>query len=98
MERCAAGAFEVTVAGRFAPRKYQTPATTIRISNAAVAASGAMVERLDLAVSDLGAIQLKNIADPVRAYSLEVGKPAQVKPATEAQTPKEPKPTDVKKR
>ena len=36
--------------------------------------------RLDLAVSDLGAIQLKNIAEPVRVYSLEVGKLAQVKP------------------
>jgi adenylate cyclase len=36
--------------------------------------------RLDLAVSDLGAIQLKNIAEPVRVYSLEVGKAAQVKP------------------
>ena len=31
--------------------------------------------RLDLAVSDLGAIQLKNIAEPVRVYALEVGKP-----------------------
>jgi adenylate cyclase len=35
--------------------------------------------RLDLAVSDLGPTQLKNIADPVRVYSLEVGKPAQVR-------------------
>jgi adenylate cyclase len=32
--------------------------------------------RLDLAVRDLGATQLKNIAEPVRVYSLEVGKPA----------------------
>jgi adenylate cyclase len=32
--------------------------------------------RLDLAVRDLGVIQLKNIAEPVRVYSLEVGKPA----------------------
>ncbi len=31
--------------------------------------------RLDLNVSDLGAIALKNIAEPVRAYSVEVGKP-----------------------
>ena len=31
--------------------------------------------RLDLAVSDLGATQLKNIAEPVHIYSLEVGKP-----------------------
>ena len=37
--------------------------------------------RLDLGVSDLGPIQLKNIAEPVRVYSLEVGKPPQPKPA-----------------
>src|SRR5580692_10224318 len=36
--------------------------------------------RLDLAVSDLGPTQLKNIAEPVRVYSLEVGKPIQAKP------------------
>jgi adenylate cyclase len=36
--------------------------------------------RLDLEVSDLGATQLKNIAEPVRVYSLQVGKPAQPKP------------------
>ena len=29
--------------------------------------------RLDLAVSDLGATMLKNIAEPIRVYSLEVG-------------------------
>ena len=29
--------------------------------------------RLDLAVSDIGEVQLKNIAQPIRAYSLEVG-------------------------
>jgi adenylate cyclase len=46
--------------------------------------------RLDLAVSDLGTTQLKNIAEPVRVYSLEVGKPAQAKPVTEAKRP-EPK-------
>ena len=44
--------------------------------------------RLDLAVSDLGQTQLKNIADPVRVYSLEVGKPAQVK-ATKPAAPKQ---------
>ena len=37
--------------------------------------------RLDLAVSDLGPTQLKNIADPIRVYSLEVGKPPLPKPA-----------------
>jgi adenylate cyclase len=36
--------------------------------------------RLDLAVTDLGPIQLKNIADLIRVYSLEVGKPSQAKP------------------
>jgi adenylate cyclase len=35
--------------------------------------------RLDLAVTDLGATQLKNIAEPIRVYSLEVGKLAQAK-------------------
>src|SRR6202140_2835415 len=35
--------------------------------------------RLDLAVSDLGPTQLKNIAEPVRVYSLEVGGRAQAK-------------------
>src|SRR6478672_2687329 len=44
--------------------------------------------RLDLAVSDLGAIQLKNIAEPVRVYSLEVGKAAQAKP-TKPTAPKQ---------
>ncbi len=38
-------------------------------------------QRLDLKVSDLGATQLKNIAEPVHAYSLEVGQPAEAKPA-----------------
>jgi TolB-like protein/Tfp pilus assembly protein PilF len=36
--------------------------------------------RLDLAVSDLGPTQLKNIAEPVRVYSLQVGLPVQAKP------------------
>jgi adenylate cyclase len=43
--------------------------------------------RLDLAVSDLGPKELKNIAEPIRVYSLEVGKPAQAKPTTEAKLP-----------
>src|SRR5438309_8491753 len=38
--------------------------------------------RLDVQVSDLGHTQLKNIAEPVRVYSLQVGLPAQAKPAT----------------
>jgi len=37
--------------------------------------------RLDLKVSNLGATQLKNIAEPVHVYSLEVGQPAEVKAA-----------------
>jgi TolB-like protein/class 3 adenylate cyclase/Tfp pilus assembly protein PilF len=38
--------------------------------------------RLDLAVSDLGPTQLKNIAEPVRVYALEVGAPAHTKVVT----------------
>src|SRR3984957_8285728 len=37
--------------------------------------------RLDMAVTDLGPTQLKNIAEPVRVYSLEIGVPAQAKPS-----------------
>ncbi|HLW89681.1 MAG TPA: adenylate/guanylate cyclase domain-containing protein, partial [Roseiarcus sp.] len=40
--------------------------------------------RLDLAINDRGAVRLKNIADPVRVYSLQVGIPAQAKPVTQA--------------
>src|ERR1700735_3731720 len=40
--------------------------------------------RLDLAVTDLGPTQLKNIAEPVRAYSLQVGMPAAPRPAAQA--------------
>jgi adenylate cyclase len=36
--------------------------------------------RLDLAVRDLGPTQLKNIAEPVRVYALDVGKAPQAKP------------------
>jgi TolB-like protein/class 3 adenylate cyclase len=37
--------------------------------------------RLDLVVNDLGPIQLKNIAEPMRVYSLDVDLPALGKPA-----------------
>ena len=40
--------------------------------------------RLDLAVSDLGATRLKNIAEPVRVYSLQVGAAAERKPSAPA--------------
>src|SRR5262245_31184234 len=49
--------------------------------------------RLDLAVNDLGAVQLKNIAEPVRVYSLEVSvgmKPAPEKPSTRLALPDKP--------
>jgi adenylate cyclase len=36
--------------------------------------------RLDLAITDLGETQLKNIAEPMRIYSLEFGVPAAPKP------------------
>ncbi len=38
--------------------------------------------RLDLAVSDKGEVRLKNIAQSIRVYSLEVGVPAEAKSAT----------------
>jgi TolB-like protein/Tfp pilus assembly protein PilF len=44
--------------------------------------------RLDLAVSDLGPTQLKNIAEPIRVYSLEVGRPAAVKPPSASTSPR----------
>ena len=47
--------------------------------------------RLDLAVADLGLIQLKNIAEPIRVYSLEAGRPAEAKPAP-APPPEKPAP------
>ncbi len=40
--------------------------------------------RVDLKVTDLGATQLKNIAEPIRAYSLQVGVPAAAKPSAPA--------------
>ena len=43
--------------------------------------------RLDLAVKDLGPTALKNIAEPVRAYSLQVGMPAVARPAMQAKPP-----------
>ena len=47
--------------------------------------------RLDLAVTDLGLTELKNIAEPIRVYSLRVGVPAPAKPA-ELVTPAAPMP------
>jgi hypothetical protein len=46
--------------------------------------------RLDLAVSDLGLTQLKNIAEPVRVYSLEVGSLAQVKAESDTKSSEKP--------
>ncbi len=43
--------------------------------------------RLDMEVADLGETQLKNIVRAIRVYSLQVGVPAQAKPATEAKPP-----------
>ena len=45
-----------------------------------------MKGRLDLKVSDLGLTQLKNIAEPVRVYTLEVGAQAHAKFATPSGT------------
>jgi TolB-like protein len=43
--------------------------------------------RIDLTVRDLGQQSLKNIAEPVRVYSLQVGAPAQAKPAAHTKPP-----------
>jgi TolB-like protein len=47
--------------------------------------------RLDLAVTDLGPTRLKNIAEPIRVYSLDISAPAVAKaapaPTTEKSTP-----------
>ena len=44
------------------------------------ASYGQVKGRLDLKVSDLGAVKLKNIAEPIRVYALDVGMPAVAKP------------------
>ena len=46
--------------------------------------------RLDMAVADLGPIQLKNIERPIRVYSLQVGVPAQAKSPAEAKPSEKP--------
>jgi len=48
--------------------------------------------RLDVAVSDLGPKELKNIAEPIRVYSLDVGAPARAKPAPALTPDKSPPP------
>ena len=52
--------------------------------------------RLDLVVSDLGQTELKNIAEPIRVYSLEVGPAAQASPAPSAAAPKNPRRRDCR--
>jgi adenylate cyclase len=44
--------------------------------------------RHDLTVSDLGATQLKNIAEPIRVYSVEIGNAAQVRPPSASIPPR----------
>jgi TolB-like protein/class 3 adenylate cyclase/Flp pilus assembly protein TadD len=43
--------------------------------------------RLEMEVTDLGPTQLKNIERPIRTYSLQVGVPAQPKPAKQPELP-----------
>ena len=47
--------------------------------------------RLDLAVTDLGPTQLKNIAEPIQVYSLQAGAPPTARPAP-APSPEKPAP------
>jgi adenylate cyclase len=52
-----------------------------------------MIGRLNMEVTDLGQVELKNIERPIRVYSLQVGVPAQAKAATEPlENPLKPKP------
>jgi adenylate cyclase len=54
-------------------------------------------QRLDHKVTDLGATQLKNIAEPIRVYSLEVGQAPHARPTPSAPSPEKsgpPTPTD----
>jgi len=53
--------------------------------------------RLDLAASDLGEKELKNIALPMRVYSLQVGVPAEAKTTTPAAPVAQAKPVVAKK-
>src|ERR1700690_4315922 len=53
--------------------------------------------RLDLKVSDLGLTQLKNIAEPIRVYSLQVGAQADAKVATPS-APAQPSAASVPRR
>ncbi len=48
--------------------------------------------RLDLTVSDLGQTELKNIAEPIRVYSLQVGPAVSAKPAPSPPAPEKPPP------
>jgi adenylate cyclase len=61
-------------------------------------AYGQVNGRLDLAVTDLGPTELKNIAEPIRVYSLEVGVPAPAKPAKPAEPVTRAAPTPQKRR
>ena len=54
--------------------------------------------RHDLAVTDLGQTQLKNIAEPIRVYSLQVSVPAQAKPAKPAEPAIQAQPPAPKRR
>jgi adenylate cyclase len=47
---------------------------------------------LELEMNDLGTKELKNIVEPVRAYSVQLGMPAQVRPVSLAKPAKEEKP------
>jgi adenylate cyclase len=49
-------------------------------------------QRLDLKVNDLGLTPLKNIAEPIRVYSLEVGVPDKGKPTRPATLASKPRP------
>ena len=69
----------VNIAG--APRRHRSARRNLSIRGRLPSVKAA---RLDLAVADLGPTQLKNIAESIRVYSLEVGQLARAKPAPPA--------------
>ena len=71
---------------RRAVRTGRQPRRDLSVRASLLASQG----RLDLAVGDLGPIQLKNIADPIRLYSLNVGQAAQAKSTRAVVTEKPP--------
>jgi TolB-like protein len=64
----------------------------IHLGDVVEESDGDLMSRLDLRVTDLGQTQLKNIAEPIRVYSLNVGQADNEKPAAASTREKSPRP------